>query len=133
MRLPSIRIPGLRVGSFQLTLTGMSATTTMFVDFLRIGPFVALFFRGATGTSNANTMTGTTIPQYLRPSRAFSAYGPTYDNGTDSGRRIDVATTGVITFNNADEGAGGNTAFTSSGIKGTAAFSICYLINEFVG
>lgn len=132
MRIPSINFPGLRVGSFVLTLTGFSTTVTTTVLYIKIGPLVVLTVPTATGTSNATTFTATGIPEFLqrKSSSAMSFFAPVYNNGTLQLQRGDMADTDTITFNfSATAGGNGANAFTGSGTKGFLGFSVAYLVS----
>lgn len=115
-------------GNFTGTLTGMTTTVTMTVDYEKIGRTVTLSWPEMTGTSNAVTMYLTGIPDALLPhSRVVPIGSPTIDNGTVLGMTGGQITSDGIQFAKTFVGITG-LAFTNSGTKGISAFTLTYLI-----
>lgn len=116
--LTPVRLSYRAAGTFTMTLTGMTGTVTGTVNWLANGRQITLSVpsAGITGTSNATTMTGTGLPQYLWPVTAQIAQFRTLDNTstTTFGMGSIASASGIITFSK-DANA---TAFTASGTKG---------------
>ena len=111
--------PSRSVGSFTMTLTGMSASTFGTVNYA-VGPdaFTTYLYivSTITGTSNATTMTGTGIPTLLYSVTTKSLNFFVVENNTTQiqGNLSIIAASGTWTF-----GVGFATGgFTASGTKG---------------
>lgn len=116
-------------GSVTGTLTGMTGSVTMTIEYRISGRICALFFSGNTGTSNATTMTfaAGTLPAVCRPTGYTSAGNipfTVYDNGAASLGTISIADDGSIVFGKDFSSSGG---FTGSGTKGILGYrSVVY-------
>lgn len=111
-------------GQFTMALTGCTAGVNATVDWHSLGGAVALSMTAdATGTSNATTMTGTGMPQAIRPAANKSFQAICVDNGTGAvGRAVITASSGVVTFYKDVDGG----AFTNSGTKGLRQSTLTY-------
>jgi hypothetical protein len=120
--------PQRSTGSFTLTLTGMTGSTTGTVVYAidPSGKFAQITNPSITGTSNATTMTGTGVPSVLSAnSNATIPYGVT-DSGTSTlGGMVGVGTT-TWTFDKVFGTTGG---FTNSGTKGLPAFKTSWSLD----
>jgi hypothetical protein len=125
-------------GSFTGTLTGMAASTTVTVNYLKNGELVHLYIEsGTTGTSNATTMSMSGLPAAITPtSDKFVPCSNIIDNGNSlAGLALISDSIGSITFslfrtgtiaNRVDYSSG---IFTNSGSKGLFdGWSITYAI-----
>jgi hypothetical protein len=107
-------------GSFTATLTGMSASTTGTINYLRMGYLIAMFTNGAafTGTSNATSMTMTGLPALISPANTHSCVCYVTDNGTEFMPALATITGSTVTFRMLNAGVYSSTGFTNSGTKG---------------
>lgn len=117
-------------GTFTMSLSDMTGATSGTVNWVAQGGIVTLTITSAiTGTSNATTMTGSGLPEYLRPSASQKVSCLVEDNGT-------VYSAVCLVYTAA--GGGGNIefykdvnsgVFTNSGTKGlpVSSFSYSYL------
>lgn len=111
--------PQRSTGSFTITLTGMTGTTTGTINYaiLPDGRTVYIWVAAnITGTSNSTSMTGTGIPPILSPTTSKRIYCMVQDNSSATGFNGNVltGTSTTWTFGNSAVGAG----FTSSSTKG---------------
>lgn len=104
-------------GSYTGTLTGLSTTPTVTINFSIMGDVATLITgAGVTGTSNATSFTITGAPQILWPDQVGGAqFCILTDNGSVSDEmQVRMGTDGVLTFlMNASA-----TGFTNTGTKG---------------
>lgn len=103
--------------TFTGTLTGVDATVTGTLRYVRVGKSVTLMVPQLLGTSNTTSCSVTGMPAAIRPGRAVSFIAQVVDNSGITGGAVDgfrIGTDGVITlFKN-----GLTTGFTASGVKG---------------
>lgn len=122
--------PGLSYygrGTFTLTLSGMSAATQGAVNYVANGRTVTLEIAqaGISGTSNATTMTGTGLPQYLWPATDQSFAVNAIDNDLAVpalAKATLAAASGVMTF----EKDFANGAWTAANVKGLNGYASTY-------
>ena len=110
-------------GSFTITLTGMTATTTGTINWRIVkGKYVTVWAATQiSGTSNITVMTGTGIPAALVSSTAHTVVGILRDNGGNTPGSLGTTNTTTWTF-----GAGASysaSGFTASSTKGWQAGS----------
>ena len=125
-------------GSFTGTLTGMSGTTTLTINYVKSGNLVRLYAAaGTTGTSNATTMSMTGLPAAVTPTVTQNvACTKITDNGNDlCGFASIVGSGNSITFGLLRTGTVANrvdsnsSIFTNSGSKGLGdGWSIAYSV-----
>lgn len=102
--------------------TGFSTAPTFNIGASIQGNHVRMSIPAGVATSNATTFTITGMPKILVPRIAVGQYGGVNDNGVTTMSRINIDTSGVITFN-----YGMSAGFTATGSKGIGApFSIEY-------
>lgn len=131
----SSNVPLITTGSFSATLSGMASGGTGTVYYEVTGNLVHMYLQSnITGTSNAVTMTMTTLPSAIRPS--FNQLVPILvsDNGGTFLGFASFTDSGTVTFSigTADGSNVGvqSTGFTSSGSKGLFSSSVAtYLLN----
>lgn len=124
-------------GNFTGTLTGMTASTTGQVLYLKIGRVVYLYIRtGFTGTSNTTAMTMTGLPSEVQPANLKDAPCLVKDNGNNDCGAIAKIFGDTITFYIAKSNAVANyvqnlsTGFTNSGAKGLlSGWAISYWLD----
>lgn len=118
----STRLVGEAKGTFTGTVTGMTATVTGTMRYVLQGRQVTLFISGATGTSNATTMTITGLPASLFPNRQQDLWGLAMNSSATSIAAYRVKTDGVIElYTGVSLGA-----WTNTGTKGTVACTLTY-------
>lgn len=105
-------------GTFTMTGTGFSASTTASAYYQRHGDVVTLSTDALEGTSNATTFTITGLPVAIRPaSTRYLAGIWAKDNGTDIvTARISINSSGVITVFK-DASSGSSSTWTATGLK----------------
>ncbi|MGH7239219.1 MAG: hypothetical protein ACREHG_04030, partial [Candidatus Saccharimonadales bacterium] len=104
-------------GSFTITLTGMSATTTGTIYWQISNGIVDVWLRAAiSGTSNATTMTGTGIPAALSAANVNAVLCPVIDSGTFASGFVRGMTSTTWTFEMGSPLSA--TGFTNTGTKG---------------
>jgi hypothetical protein len=112
--------PGLNYissGSFLVSLSGMTTTVYCQYTYAATGKTVSLVINsagGATGTSNATTMTGIGVPPNLYPNVGQSMLARTINSGLTGFANSALSTGGVLTYY-VDSN---NTAFANTGVKG---------------
>lgn len=113
--------PQRATGSFTITLTGMTGTTTGTINY-DIKPdgktWSAWAAAAITGTSNSSAMTGTGIPAILTNTTDKEYYCPLVNGGGTAQGGIRTGTSTTWTFCMNSSGAIGPTNFGSSGSKG---------------
>lgn len=112
-------------GSFTGVLTGMTATVNITVNYTRNGYMVLISYAGASGTSNATTMTLTGAPSSISPTAQQRIYAQSVlDNGGPNSLlgRVTVETSGTMTYATDLNG----TAFTNANSKGVNRSAFAY-------
>jgi hypothetical protein len=116
--------PAYATGSFTGTLTGCTTSPTGTIFYTIIGNQVTLDIPQFTGTSNATTKTITGAPSAIFPTTQKRMTCISVDNGgAGKGSLFQIATSGVISYFNADG------AFTNSGSFVGYANSVTYTMN----
>ena len=119
----------IATGSVSCSLTGMTGTVNVTVDWFRIGNLVGLNIQAATGTSNSTSMTLTGLPADVIPT-LFSAVVPLHtleDNSVAFHQGVaSLNTGGTMTFLLGDPAS--PTGFTASGTKGVSQSSLTYFV-----
>lgn len=111
-------------GSFTLTLTGMTASTTLTATWVANGKSVLISIPGTTGTSNSVNMTGTGMPQEIRPHSTQIFQPVTIDGGVGAMGFASIApASGTITFGISPAVSAG---FTAAGVKGLGNQTFVY-------
>jgi hypothetical protein len=116
-------------GSFTITLTGMSATTTGTVNYRIINKNTVQVWvaSGITGTSNANTMTGTGVPSAIQPTTGKYIIVRCEDN---TGFEFDILYTGTSgTWTFGKGAAYATSSYTTSGTKGFSPGVFSYTLD----
>lgn len=125
-------------GTFTGTLTGMTATTTGTINYVKAGGMGMLYAASAiTGTSNATTFTMTGLPTEMQPQGGtLEVMAAEFENNTVAnllGSAVLTAGSGTITFKLSNVAATSGpvnfsgSAWTNSGTKGLAAgFCLVY-------
>lgn len=120
--------PQRSTGSFTITLTGMTGTTTGTTNYA-IGPdgktTSVWFVNSILGTSNANTMTGTGVPAVLTASVNRLYTLRLEDNSV--GVLGCISTVNSTTWTFGQSVPGGTGGFTSSGTKGVVAATALFI------
>lgn len=115
--------PQRAAGSFTITLTGMTGTTTGTINY-DIKPdgktWSAWAAAAITGTSNSSAMTGTGIPSILTNNTDKEYYCPLINGGGTAQGGIRTGTSTTWTFCMNSSGAIGPNNFGSSSAKGIA-------------
>lgn len=115
--------PQRSTGSFTITLTGMSATTTGTVNYaiLPDGKTLQIWIAAnILGTSNSTSMTGTGIPTIIETGSASNQPFAVQDSGSGSIGMITGTTGTTWTFSKTYGAA--SASFTNSGSKGLVQF-----------
>lgn len=110
-------------GTFTGTLTGVSGSATGTLRYDIAGQVVSLYVPAISDTSNATSMTITGAPAAIQPTRAQVCLAIVQDNGTVQLGKVQIETSGVLTFSADVTGA----VFTASGTKGVELQTICYM------
>jgi hypothetical protein len=106
------------------TITGVTSPTTCFYDWTATESEVIINLQNILGTSNANTLTFTSLTALARPLEDQSVRVPARDAGTYVGALAKVSSsTGVITFS-IETVSGTQVLFNSSGWTGSGSKGI---------
>lgn len=116
-------------GSFAPVWSGFSIDPGASVFYTRVGNIVSLYFSGgsATGTSNATTMSLTSLPASIRPNFTRRLPMLLVNNGVRLRGFCDVAGNGTLSFGVPDTATNPG-GFTASGGKGVATQPLTYPI-----
>lgn len=123
-------VDGSDSSSYSGTLTGLTTSPTLTINYRRIGTIVCLSFGSQTGTSNATTFTITGAPAGIRPTSdsGYASIPGVVNNGTQTfgGIAVQMTSGGVLQFSISGSASG----FTASGTKGTTNQNtvLCYPI-----
>lgn len=121
-------VDGSDSGTYTGTLTGLTTSPTLVINYRRMGTLVCISFGSQSGTSNANTFTITGAPAGIRPASdsGYHSIPGVIDNGANSwsGVAVQMTSGGVLQFSINGAAAG----FTTSGSKGTTNQNtvLCY-------
>lgn len=107
-------------------LTGVSAATTVGINYFVNGNMVTLEIENAQGTSNTTACSVTGMPAAIRPAFAAIVVGRYQDNGVTYLGLVRINTNGDIELLNA---AGASAFFTASGTKGIPGQTISYRLS----
>lgn len=116
-------------GSFTGTLTGMTATITGTVNWIRTGNIVTMYCTAdITGTSNTTGMTMTGVPAVIQPvNTASSLCGPMENGSTTNVIGNATVTAGTVTFGLYVGGVLNTAGWSNIGVKGVlSGWSIRY-------
>lgn len=118
-------------GTFTITYTGFTTTVTCTAKWTKMGDIVQMHLCGATGTSNATTMTATGIPTEIQ-----AATGQYVLCGNAENNSVVLSTAGILintgsTAWSFSVGPGQSVAWTSSNVKGVtnAGCDFSYQLN----
>lgn len=112
-------------GSYSATLTGMTTSPIITINYTKVGTIVILTSAGGGATSNATTFTLTGAPAEIRPLSInnMTATNHVEDNGTLYAGEMSMSQLGTISIK---LGVGGFANFTTSGTKGIGKFTMMY-------